>query len=96
MVAWNVCSSAFRTLRIVSSAWSSVSVWSSARSVSEKATLLYPAGIGAPVYTSKSSQPLRYCPPAARMHCESCATGMSALQTMAMSRVTAGKRGSGV
>ena len=40
MVAWNVSSSALRTLRIVSSAWSSVSVWSSARSVSEKATLL--------------------------------------------------------
>ena len=31
---------AVRTARTVSSAWSSVSVWSSARSVSEKATLL--------------------------------------------------------
>ena len=40
MVALKVSLSAVRTLCMVSSAWSSVSVWSSARSVSEKATLL--------------------------------------------------------
>ena len=85
-----------RTRETVSSACSTVRVCSSERMVSEKATDLRPGAMWLPVYTSKRAQSLRYSPPFARMHAVSSPTGMSARQTTAMSRVTEGKRGSGL
>ena len=96
MTALKLSRSALSTRATVSSAWSSVRVWSSERMVSEKATDFMPAVIWLPVYTSKSVTPLRYCPPFARMQSSSSPTGMDALQTTAISRVTEGKRGRGL